>query len=119
MGAGTELGRHLRIHGDVDLPLVGHQRVPFFHLVDDPILKRVTEDGRTDVDQPLFRHLGKIWVVRQVMLEPWLVSGEGQDLLDGQVLVLRDVQRLHLVHRQLHESLRQKSKWLTKALRIL
>ena len=99
MSTGVELGSHLRIHRDVDLLFVGHQRVSLLDLFDDPVLERISDDSSTNADHPLLGHLGEVWIVRQVLLKPRLIGGEGQDLLNRQIPVLWDVQSLDLVHR--------------------
>ena len=49
VGARLELGGHLRIHGDHDLLLLGHEGVAFLHLLVDPLLEDLPDDGRADV----------------------------------------------------------------------
>ena len=57
MSARLELGRHLWVHGDHDLFLFSHQRVPLLHLLVDPVLEVLTEHGSTNINDPLLRHL--------------------------------------------------------------
>ena len=63
MGARLELGGHLRIHGDHDLLLLGHEGVAFLHLLVDPLLEDLPDDGRTDVDDPLLGHFLQVWLI--------------------------------------------------------
>ena len=93
-----KLGCHLRIHGIVHLLFVRHEHVSILDLVDDPVLESVTDNSRHDVDKPLLWHLLQVGLVRQVVDDARLVQGEVEDLLHGQVLVLRDVQGLYCVH---------------------
>ena len=97
MGASSELLSHLRVHSDHDLLLVGHQRVSLLHLVADPVLEHVAEHSGANVDEPGLRDLGQVDVIREELLEPRLLRGEGENLFDGQILVLRDVDGLHVV----------------------
>ena len=62
MGASSELSRHRWIDRDHDLFLVGHDGVAFLDLFVHPLLEVLTDDGRTDVDYPLF------WSFLQVRL---------------------------------------------------
>ena len=95
MGASSKLLSHTSVHGYHDLLLVGHERVPLLHLLANPVLERVAQDCGANVDDPLLRDLGQVDVVREVVLEPWLLRREGKDLLDREVLVLGHVDRLH------------------------
>ena len=97
MGGGLELGRHLGIHGDHDLLLLAHQCIPLLHLLRDPGLELFTENSRDDVDQPLLWDFRHVDLVGEVHEHVGLVDDELEDLLDGEVLVLRHVEGLHLV----------------------
>ena len=97
MGGGFELGRHLRVHGDHDLLLFAHQGVALLDLLDDPILEGITEDNRENVDEPLLGHLWKVDIIRKIHGDDRFVGGVLEDLLDGEILVLRDMDCLHLV----------------------
>ena len=97
MGAGFELARHVRIHCDVHFALLCHCLVPLFFAVLDPLSELRAHDGSADVDDPLLRHLGQVGLVGEVVEDAGLVAGEVEDLGQGQVLVLRDVDGLDLV----------------------
>ena len=97
MGAGVELGQHLWVHGDHDLLLFRHRCIPVLDLLADPLLEAVSEHGGTDIHEPLLRDLRDIDLVGEVLLDPWVLRREGQDLLDGEVAVLRDVDGLDVV----------------------
>ena len=99
MGAGTELVRHHRVHLDHDLLLVGHQGISILNLLLDPGLERLSQDSGTDIDDPLLRCLRDVGFVGQVMRDSRLLAGELEDLLQGQVLVLRHVHGLDFVVR--------------------
>ena len=104
MRGSFELGRHLRIHGDHDLLFLVHERVPFLHLLRNPAFEFVTDHGRKDINQPLLWDLWHIDLFRQVHIDDWMVCGVFQDLIDRQVLVLRDVDRFDLVVRDMRLS---------------
>ena len=70
--------------------------VPLFDLIADPLSEGLTNDGRTHVGNPLLGDLGHIFLVRKVFFNTLLLDGEGQDLGDRKVLVLRDVDGLDL-----------------------
>ena len=97
MGARRELGRHGRVHGYHNLLLLGHELVSLLHLVADPVLEALPEDGRADIDNPLLGDLRKVDLIRKVLLDLRLGADELQDALDGQVLVLRYVDRLDII----------------------
>ena len=97
VAAGLELGGHLRVHRDHDLLLLGHDGVALFDLIADPFFELLAHDYSANVDNPLLWHFLQVWLIRQVHLDPRLVANERQDLLDGEVLVLRHVQRLNSV----------------------
>ena len=99
MSAGLELLRHHRVHGDHHLLLPGHLQVPILHLVDDPVLEGLANHGCTNIDDPLLRCLRDVGFVGQVMRDSRLLTGELEDLLQGQVLVLRHVHGLDFVVR--------------------
>ena len=77
MGAGGELGRHLRIHGDHYFTFVSHELVPLLNLFMDPVLERLADHSGTDVDYPLLWNVFKVWVIGQVVLDLRLVGDEG------------------------------------------
>ena len=89
--AGFELGGHLRIHGDHDLLLLRHERVPLLDLLGDPLLEVLAHDGGADVQDPLLRDLRQVGLVGQVQVDLRVLAHEGEDLLERQVLVLRHV----------------------------
>ena len=64
--AGSELGRHERVHGDHDLLLLGHQCVAFLDLLVHPLFKVVPDDSSADIYDPLLRHLGEIRFIGKV-----------------------------------------------------
>ena len=97
MGAGLELGGHLGVHGDQHLLLGAHDGVALLHLVGDPGLELTTEDHGAHVDDPLLGHLLQVDVVGQEVRDVGLLRHELEDALDGEVLVLRHEEGLHLV----------------------
>ena len=97
VGAGGELGRHLGVHGDHDLLLLGHDGVPILDLFLDPLLEAGTDDGRAHVHDPLLRDLLDVGLVRQVVVDLRLRAGEGEDVLQAQAFVLWNMNILDLV----------------------
>ena len=53
-----ELLVHHRVHADIHLLLLGHEEVALNHLLLDPVLERLSDHRRADVDNPLLRGLG-------------------------------------------------------------
>ena len=100
MAARGELGRHRGVHGDHDLLFVGHECISFLDLLMDPGLEVLPEDSRADINYPLLGHLAQVWLVREVHVDAALAAHVSEDFLKGETLVLRHVQRLHLVHRE-------------------
>ena len=49
-----ELLVHQRVHADVHLLLLSHEEVAINHLLLDPVLERLPDHRRADVDDPLF-----------------------------------------------------------------
>ena len=94
MGACLELGRHLRVHLDHHIPLFCHRLVPLFFAIFDPISEFDTNDGRTDVNYPLLWDLWQIRLVGEEVKDSGMVAREVHDVVQGQVLILRDVQSL-------------------------
>ena len=97
MGAGGELGGHHRVHGDHDLLLLGHQGVALLDLLEDPLSEVVADDGGAHVHDPLLRHLLQVRRVREVEPNLGLAGDVGHHLLEGEVLVLRHVDVLHVL----------------------
>ena len=96
VGTRLELGRHLGIHRDHHLLLFGHELVPLFDLLADPLLERLADDCSAHVDDPLLGHMREVWLVRKVRLDPRLASNKGKDLLQREALVVRQVEILHI-----------------------
>ena len=69
MGAGPELSGHGGVHRNHDLTLLGHEGVALLLLVQDPLFERLPDHGLTDIDNPLLRHLIKVRVIREVLLD--------------------------------------------------
>ena len=63
----------------------------------DPLLERLADDRRTDVDYPLFRSLRYVLIVRKEVSDIGNVGDELQDLLDGERLILRYMEVLNLI----------------------
>ena len=82
MSARVELHRHLRIHGDHDLSLVGHDGVPLLDLLRDPLLERLADDSGADVHNPLLWDFGQVWLIRQVPFHQRSANGKLQNLLE-------------------------------------
>ena len=66
MGARGKLGCHHRVHADHDLFLFCHNGITILNLVSDPIFEILTDYCGTDIDNPLLRNLGQVWLVRKV-----------------------------------------------------
>jgi len=66
-------------------------------LFTDPLLERLADDRRTDVDYPLFGSLRYVLIVRKEVSDVGNVGDELQDLLDGERLILRHVEVLNLI----------------------
>ena len=96
MSRGTELGSHDRIHLDHDLLLLCHERVALFNLLCDPGSEVITDHSRTDVDNPLLGHLGEVLGIWEVVRHLGPRADEVGDTFEGEVLVLRHVDRLDL-----------------------
>ena len=64
-----ELLVHQRVHADVHLLLLGHEEVALNHLLLDPVLERLPDDRRANIDHPLFWGLIQVWHVWQVILD--------------------------------------------------
>ena len=97
MSAGLELGRHHRIHRDIDLFLLCHQSISFFYLRLNPFLEVSSDYGGANVHDPLLWDLRKIRLIREVKIYLSLVADELHHALERQVLVLRDVDILDLI----------------------
>ena len=99
MRGGVELGVHLRVHVDVHLLLLPHRLVAILDLVADPISEDFAKDGRADVDDPLLRRLWQVRLVRHVVGDVGVLLAELGDVPEVEALVLRHVDRLDLVVR--------------------
>lgn len=97
MRAGPELIQHFRVHGDHRIVLVGHVSIAGLDLLLHPLAERHADDGRADVDDPLLGTLGEVLVVGQIRLDLRMCAGEGTDMLERKILVLRDEDRLDAV----------------------
>ena len=89
VGARVELGHHLRVHRDHDLLLLGHEGVPVFDLLGDPLLEVLTYDGRANVHDPLLGDLRQVGRVGEVQVDLRVLADESKDLFERQVLVFR------------------------------
>ena len=98
MSAGIELGFHHRIYVDHHVPLVRHLVVALLDLVIDPVLEGLPGDGRDHVHHPLLRSMLHVRDIGQIVGNLRVLFGPLQDLLDGQVLVLWNVQGLDIVN---------------------
>ena len=96
MGAGLEFCRHHWIHVDHDLFLLGVLGVTDLNLLGHPIFERLANDCGANVNDPLFRDLWDIGLVREVRRHLWLRLNISKDLFKGEILVVRYVQCLHL-----------------------
>ena len=88
---------NFRIHLNVELLLRGQLFIAKFNFVLDPAFERFTEDGVGDIEEPLTRKARKITVFRQVLVDPGVLLGCGEDTFDGEVLILGTVQILDIV----------------------
>ena len=88
----SKLGGHLGVHRDHHLLSGAHDCVALLDLVGDPGLELAAQYDCTDIDDPLLGHLFQVDVVGQEVGNVGLLRYELEDALDGQVLVLRDVQ---------------------------
>ena len=96
MARGLELCGQLWVDRNHHLSFFSHMGVPLLDLFADPLTEGHTDDSRTHVGDPLLGDLGHIFLVRKVFFNTLLLDGEGQDLGDRKVLVLRDVDGLDL-----------------------
>ena len=97
MSACLELGCHFGIHLDHHVSLFSHGLVPFLLAVVDPVPKFVSDDGSTDIDDPLLWNLVQIRFVGQEVEDLWMVASKVHDVVQSQVLVLRHVQSLDCI----------------------
>ena len=97
MCACSELSSHDRVHGDHYLLLLRHQGVSVLDLPVDPLLKIGTDDGCAHINDPPLGHLLKVRVIWQILVDPWLLTGEAHYVFECEVLVLGNVQRFHFV----------------------
>ena len=63
----------------------------------DPLLEAVAQNRSTNINYPLLGHLRQVQVVREVEVHELLGGDEIHHLLEAEVLVLGDVQGLHVV----------------------
>ena len=89
MGAGAELCRHIRVHGNHHFFFGIHELVPFLDLVIHPLFELLADDHGTDVDNPLLGDARQVDIVGQIIRNAGLVAGELQDSIEREVLVLR------------------------------
>ena len=87
----------LRIESDHHIILLIHLVVSLHNSAFDPMLERLSDDGRTDIDEPLLRNLGQVDVVRQIELDVRVSRAKHKDLVDGERLVVRHIEVLHIV----------------------
>ena len=93
----VELLGHCRVEADHHFTLLSHLLVAFFLLLSHPVLERLANNSRADVDYPLLRNLWKVLVVWQVVLNIWIIGDLFKDLLYREALVLRHMKVLDLV----------------------
>ena len=91
MSAGGKLRGHHWVHADHDLFLFGHDGIALFDLLGDPLLEILSDHCNTDIDNPLLRDLGQVWLVRQVVFDVRLPCDELHHALHRQVLILGHV----------------------------
>ena len=96
MSRGTELSSHDRIHLDHDLLLLCHEGVALFNLLCHPSSEVVTNHSGTDIHNPLFRHFGEVLLIWKVVGHLRPCADEVGDAFKREVLILRNVDRLHL-----------------------
>lgn len=96
MGRNLELGCHLRIHSNHLIRLDSSICISFLDLGSHPISEWLTDHGGAHIDEPLLRSSRDVGIVRQVVLDVGLLASECSDVLDGQVLILRNVDALDL-----------------------
>ena len=97
MSALGKLRGHHWVHADHDLFLFGHDGIALLDLLGDPLLEVLAHDGGADVQDPLLRDLRQVGLVGQVQVDLRVLTYEGEDLLERQVLVLRHVDVLDRV----------------------
>ena len=93
-----ELGKHLRIYRDHDFLLLIHDSIPLLDLISHPISEWLSDHGSTDIDNPLFRDLGQVWLVREVEPNILMSANKLQYFLDRQVFVLRNMYVFEFIH---------------------
>ena len=67
MGASSKLSRHRWIDRDHDLLLVGHNGISVLYLLCNPIFEVLSDDGSTDINNPLLRDLCQIGLVGEIV----------------------------------------------------
>ena len=97
MGAGAELCRHIRVHGNHHFLFGIHELVPFLDLVIHPLFELLADDHGTNVDNPLLGDARQVDIVGQIIRNAGLVAGELQYFIEGQVLLLGHEQGLDLI----------------------
>ena len=97
MGASVELGQHMRIHCNHHLLFLSHQDISFFDLIVDPSLEVIPDHCSTDIDNPLLWNLWQVRCIRQIVSQPWVTSGEAEDVFKFEVLILGHMQGLDIV----------------------
>jgi len=97
VGGGGKLLGHFGVHRDHELSFLRHLGIALFDLVGDPVLELLAGHCSHNVDDPLLWRLGQVNWVGQVLDYVRVVLNLFHDLLDGQALVLGDMEVLDLV----------------------
>jgi len=88
---------NVRVHLNVELLLRGQLFIANFDFVLHPAFERFSEHSVGDVEQPLARQADQVTVIRQVVVDERVLLGCGEDVVDGEFLILRTVEILDVV----------------------
>ena len=97
MSTSLKLCSRVRIHGYHHFLLGIHQVVTMLNLLMDPLFESLSQDGRTNVHEPLLWDLWQVNLIRKVTMNNMLVTDIQKDLLNRQVLVLWYIECFHLI----------------------
>ena len=97
MGAISEDLRDLWVEVDEQVVRLGHLVVPIKDPVLGPLMELFAENREGDVDDPLPRQPVHVFLVGEPILHGYVSKEEVLHLLDGERLVVRHVQDLHVL----------------------
>ena len=83
-----ECGRHVGLHLDQEVSLLGDLYVAVLDLVLDPGAERLPEEGEGKIEEPLPWYLVHVAILGQVVVDDGVLPGLFEDALDAEVNVL-------------------------------